>query len=79
MTELAKDFKMAFPSFLQHMRILESAGLVVSKKEGRTRHFELRQEGLEHASDWLAVQQKTWESRLDQLDQHLQRKHGKKQ
>jgi DNA-binding transcriptional ArsR family regulator len=78
MTELAKSFQMALPSFLQHMRILESAGLVTSNKEGRVRQYELRKDTLGEAEDWLSKQRQTWETRLDQFDQHLHRKHGSK-
>ncbi|HEY0866777.1 MAG TPA: metalloregulator ArsR/SmtB family transcription factor, partial [Fimbriimonas sp.] len=39
MTELAQPFEMALPSFLQHLRVLEDAGLVQSTKEGRVRTY----------------------------------------
>lgn len=70
-SELAEPFQMALPSFLQHLRVLEDAGLVTSTKEGRTRTYRLSPAGLESAQGWLADQRRLWERRLDQLDAFL--------
>ncbi len=70
-TELARPFSMALPSFLQHLSVLERAGLVTSSKEGRTRTYRLSPVGLDTAGGWLADQRRLWERRLDQLDQFL--------
>ena len=40
-SELAKPFGMALPSFVQHMRILEGSGLVHSRKTGRVRTYQI--------------------------------------
>lgn len=62
---------MALPSFLQHLRVLEGAGLVTSTKQGRTRTYRLSSAGLDSAQGWLADQRRLWECRLDQLDAFL--------
>lgn len=69
-SELAKPFAMALPSFMQHMRVLESGGIVTSHKSGRTRTYQLSPPALQLASAWLAEFRNHWERRLDQLD-HL--------
>ena len=69
--DLAKPFEMALPSFLQHLRMLETAGLVSSEKVGRVRTYRLVPERLKLAEDWLARQRRLWEARLDQLDDLL--------
>jgi DNA-binding transcriptional ArsR family regulator len=69
--DLAKPFEMALPSFLQHLRMLETAGLVQSEKVGRVRTYRLVPERLKLAEDWLARQRRLWETRLDQLDDLL--------
>jgi DNA-binding transcriptional ArsR family regulator len=71
MTELAKPFKMALPSFLQHLEVLEKCGLVRSKKTGRVRVFELQPQPLQEAEDWMKAQRRLWEARFDQLDKFL--------
>jgi len=68
---LAEPFDMALPSFLQHLSVLERAGLVTSNKRGRTRTYRLSAGGLGAAEGWLADRRREWEQRLDQLDQFL--------
>lgn len=71
-SELAKPFAMALPSFLQHLDVLERAGLVTSHKAGRVRTYQLGPEPLRHATTWLNAQRHHWERRLDQLDRFLE-------
>jgi DNA-binding transcriptional ArsR family regulator len=70
-SELADPFDMALPSFVQHLGVLESCGLVRSRKTGRVRTYELEPRRLKLAEDWLAKQRTLWERRLDQLDEYL--------
>lgn len=67
-TELAEPFDMALPSFLQHLAVLERAGLVTSAKRGRVRTYELAPAALAVADGWLAEQRRHWERRFEQLD-----------
>jgi DNA-binding transcriptional ArsR family regulator len=71
MSELAKPFNMALPSFSQHLNVLEDCGLVRSRKRGRVRTFQLVPTPLEAAQDWMAQQREVWERRLEQLDEYL--------
>lgn len=70
-SELAEPFDMALPSFLQHLQVLEAAGLVDSEKVGRVRRYRLTPEPLRAARGWLDEQRASWERRLDQLDAYL--------
>jgi DNA-binding transcriptional ArsR family regulator len=70
-SDLAAEFTMALPSFLQHLGVLEEAKLVRSKKAGRTRTYTLTPEPLRAAERWMADQRALWEARLDQLDDYL--------
>jgi DNA-binding transcriptional ArsR family regulator len=70
-TELKQPFAMALPSFVQHLDVLERAGLVTSTKTGRVRTYELVPAALGVADGWLAEQRRLWERRLDQLDDLL--------
>ncbi len=69
-SELARPFDMALPSFMQHMGVLERAGIVSSHKSGRTRTYQLAPSALQLAAAWLAEFRNHWDRRLDQLD-HL--------
>ena len=70
-TELARPFKMALPSFTQHLEVLEDCGLVRSQKAGRVRTYRLVPARLTLAQTWLDRQRKLWTTRLDQLDATL--------
>jgi DNA-binding transcriptional ArsR family regulator len=70
-SDLARPFKMALPSFLQHLDVLQKSGLVRSTKAGRVRTYELAPKALERAEEWMAKQRAVWEKRLDQLDSFL--------
>ncbi len=67
-TELARPFRMALPSFTQHLAVLEACGLVRSRKRGRIRTYQLSQRPLQAAEAWMTSQRALWERRLDQLD-----------
>ena len=77
--ELARPFEMALPSFMQHLGVLERAGIATSHKTGRTRVFQLAPGSLELASAWLATFRNHWERRLDQLDDLLLAQHRSEQ
>ncbi|MGH9272734.1 MAG: ArsR/SmtB family transcription factor [Ilumatobacteraceae bacterium] len=69
--ELARPFDMALPSFIQHLGVLERAGLVTSTKQGRVRTYRLSTDALDRVDGWLNEQRGRWEQRLDQLDELL--------
>lgn len=70
-SELARPFSMALPSLMQHLRILEDAGLVTSEKHGRVRTVSLRPGGLDVLHLWLGEQRTPAESQADRLGIHL--------
>jgi DNA-binding transcriptional ArsR family regulator len=70
-SELARPFEMALPSFVQHLAVLERCGLVRSRKAGRVRTYQLTPKPLKEAELWMTRQRAIWERRLDQLDDYL--------
>lgn len=70
-SELAASYDMALPSFVEHLKILETCGLVRSTKTGRVRTYAIVPKRLRLAEDWLEKQRTLWESRLDRLDAYL--------
>lgn len=71
-SELARPFDMALPSFTQHLGVLEECGLVRSEKRGRVRTYKLTPEPLKTAEHWIERRRALWEERLDQLDNYLE-------
>lgn len=72
-SELAEPFDMALPSFLQHLKVLETAGVVTSHKVGRVRTVSLRPGGLDVVHLWLGQQRTPAERQADGLGIHLAR------
>src|SRR5262249_8213153 len=70
-SELARPFDIALPSFMQHLDVLEGCGLVRSRKLGGVRTYKLVPGPLKSAERWMARQRALWERRLDQLDHYL--------
>ncbi|MCK5500818.1 MAG: helix-turn-helix transcriptional regulator [Tritonibacter mobilis] len=70
-SELAEPHDMALPSFMEHLKKLEAANLITSKKQGRTRICELSPDAFTPANDWLRKQSATWEERLDRFDDYI--------
>lgn len=64
---LAAPHDMALPSFLKHLDMLERAGLVKSRKDGRVRVCTLHPEAFTPAEGWLQQQRGLWSDRLDRL------------
>ena len=75
MSELAAPFDMALPSFVQHLRVLESSGVVRSTKTGRVRTYRLVPKRLQVAEHWLAAQRDLWERRMDRFET-VREQHG---
>lgn len=71
MTELSESSDMALPSFLQHLQVLEDAGMIESTKAGRVRTYQLTPEPLIMAEHWMDKHYRLWVNRLNQLDQFL--------
>src|SRR5438128_4352730 len=69
--ELAKPYKVSAPAISKHMRILEEAGLLSRRKQGREHHCRLEETRLREAELWLEHQHKFWNERLDALERYL--------
>ena len=70
-SELAEPFSMALPSLLQHLRVLETAGLITSEKHGRVRTVSLRPGAYDALHLWLGEQRTPAERQADLLGIHL--------
>ena len=66
--ELAQPFDMALPSFMQHIRVLESSGWIRTRKVGRVRMCTIAEEPIAAIEEWLAEQRDVWEARTDRLE-----------
>jgi DNA-binding transcriptional ArsR family regulator len=65
---LSREFPMTLPSFMKHVRTLETNGLIHTTKIGRVRTCALDRDRLALVEDWLAEQRRIWEARTDRLE-----------
>lgn len=70
-SELAEPHDMALPSLMEHLKKLEAAKLITSKKQGRTRICELSPDAFTPAKNWLSEQSAIWGGRLDRFDDYI--------
>lgn len=70
-SELAKPLPMSLPAALQHLGVLEDAGLVRSEKVGRVRMCSIEPGTLSLAEQWINARRVEWERRLDRLGNYL--------
>lgn len=66
--ELAAPFSMSFAAASKHVRVLESAGLVRRKVEGRAHICRLNPAPLAVADEWLRFYEAFWNEQFDALD-----------
>lgn len=71
-SELKEPFAMSLPAVVQHLKVLEEAGLVTTSKQGRTRTCQIEPRALREAERWLQHQRTEWERKLDRLGKLLE-------
>jgi DNA-binding transcriptional ArsR family regulator len=70
-SDLAKPFDMALPSFMKHIRFLEGSGLIRTHKQGRVRTCAIDRQRFAAIDTWLSDQRALWEGRADRLEQFV--------
>ena len=65
---------MSLPAISRHLKVLESAGLIVRSRDAQWRPSRMQPEPLDEAVEWMQSRKQTWEARVDRLDSHLRRK-----
>ncbi len=69
--ELAEPFAMSLQAVSQHLKVLERAGLITRGRDAQYRPCRFEAAPLDEAIGWIERYQKVWETRFDQLEQHL--------
>ena len=75
-SELARPLAMSLPSVMQHLGVLEAAGLVRSEKLGRVRTCSIQSAALGLAEQWINARRQEWEGRFDRLGDYLESMKG---
>lgn len=66
--ELAQPYAMTLAGASKHVQVLERAGLVTRRRDGRTHRCTLNPAPLAEANQWLQQWADFWNARLDQLE-----------
>jgi DNA-binding transcriptional ArsR family regulator len=69
---LAEPFAMSRPAISKHLNVLETAGLVERRQDGRMTRCRLDAVALEGAYDWLDRYRRYWEASLERLAEYLE-------
>jgi len=69
--ELAEPFELSQPAISQHLKVLESAGLIARRIEGTKRPRRLAKAGVEAIDLWLGMLREALERNYDRLDDVL--------
>lgn len=72
--ELAEPFRVSRPAISKHLCVLERARIVRRTRVGRECHCSLEPAALQDAANWLDHYRRFWESQLDALQRHAERK-----
>ena len=69
--EIAEQFSISKPAISRHVRVLEAAGLLNRRIDGRVHHCTLGPKNIALTSEWLEKQGRFWNATLDRLDIYL--------
>jgi DNA-binding transcriptional ArsR family regulator len=72
-TDVAEPFQVSLAAISKHVVVLERAGLVRRRVEGRTHWLALEPRPLIEAEAWIERSRSFWNGRLDALDEVLRR------
>jgi DNA-binding transcriptional ArsR family regulator len=67
---------MTLAGALKHLRILERAGIIESRKAGRTRFYRLRNLSMSEAIGWMERYQRFWENTLQNVQDYMGKRYG---
>ncbi len=73
-TEIASDFDMSLPAVSKHIKVLERAGLVNRKRDGKIHKISYEKEAVKTAWSWINQYREFWENSFDSLEEYLDKK-----
>ncbi len=73
-SQISDQFDISRQGVTKHIKLLEEAGLVNVKSEGRERFCEPDPTPLNEIKDWMAIYDKFWDDKLTKLDHYLKHK-----
>ena len=78
-SDVAKPFDTALNAVTKHLKLLERAGLIERRKQGREVFISFRAEPLRQVAGWVHEYERFWNERLDGFGKHFQAKKAKQE
>ena len=75
--DIAGGFDTALNAVTKHLKLLERAGLIERRKQGREVYISLRAEPLKEVAAWVHEYERFWNGRLDEFQQFFIEKQEK--
>ena len=76
--DIAQTFKMSLNGVSKHLKVLEAAGLVSRRIDGRVHWLSVEWPALQQPYEWLHFYQHYWTGRLDALVDYVKNRGKKK-
>ncbi|HTS00656.1 MAG TPA: metalloregulator ArsR/SmtB family transcription factor [Bacteroidota bacterium] len=76
-TDIAEPFDLALNAVTKHLKLLERAGLISRRRQGREVLISFRGEPLREAAQWVHEYEIFWNERLDKFEQYFKDKRRK--
>lgn len=76
--DIANSFDTAVNAVTKHLKLLERAGLIERRKQGREVYISFRGEPIREAMEWMHQYERFWNTKLDEFVQHLEDRKEKK-
>lgn len=70
-SELVERLEISQPSVSKHLAVLREVGVVTVRQDGRHRWYRVHGPALKPVHDWVRSFERTWNERLDRLDDLL--------
>ena len=70
--QATRDLGVSKPTISRHLRMLEQAGVVTRRIDGRTHRLALRPETLADTAKWIENQRMRWERLFDVVGEYLE-------
>jgi DNA-binding transcriptional ArsR family regulator len=70
-TDLARPYDMSLAAVSKHLIVLEKAGLVKRRRDGRVHSLRLEAKPMLEAKEWINHYRQFWEGNLDRFEEYL--------
>jgi DNA-binding transcriptional ArsR family regulator len=71
--EISQNFSISRPAISKHLRLLRSAGLVISRREGTSNRCSLNAKPLRAVDEWLRDYQTFWAETMRSLKSYVEK------